>query len=407
LPAQAHVQGGLHRFAWSFEPWVLALLCTALLAYVVGVRRARRRRDGHGPFTRLRIASFVAGSVAAFLALTSPIDTIGEQLFSVHMMQHLMLMLVAAPLLVWGRPMFAFLWSAPRPVRKAIGRWWSGPVGRGVMALRSPIVVWVAFCGVFVFWHLPKPYAWALGSELVHTIEHLAFFVSAFAFWSLVSEDSRHRRLDYGATLLFVATAAAFSGLPGALMVIAPRPLYAVHAAGEAAWGMTPIEDQQLAGLVMWIPGGFVYLTAISYLFLMWLRSAERRTRRPTTWAARLAPLAVLIVALLSGCDDQDDHSSPHHTFGRPSAGARHIAHIGCGSCHTIPGIKGAHGLVGPPLDHMGRRVYIAGLLRNTPANMVAWLRHPQLVVPGNVMPDMGLTDAQARDIAAYLYTLD
>jgi cytochrome c2 len=93
-------------------------------------------------------------------------------------------------------------------------------------------------------------------------------------------------------------------------------------------------------------------------------------------------------------------------TAGNPAHGAALIRDYGCGSCHQIPGVANADGLVGPPLSNIGVRVYLAGMLRNTPDNMVFWLRHPQLVVPGNVMPDMGMTASDARDIAAYLYTL-
>lgn len=93
-------------------------------------------------------------------------------------------------------------------------------------------------------------------------------------------------------------------------------------------------------------------------------------------------------------------------SVGDPHRGSALILRVGCGSCHIIPGISGAKGLVGPPLDHMSRRIFIAGLLRNTPDNMIHWVMHPQKVVPGNAMPEMGLTEPQARDIAAYLATL-
>lgn len=92
--------------------------------------------------------------------------------------------------------------------------------------------------------------------------------------------------------------------------------------------------------------------------------------------------------------------------IGNPARGAALITQVGCGSCHIIPGIRGARGLVGPPLDHMSRRIFIAGLLRNTPENMVRWIVHPQGVVRGNAMPVMGLSETQAKDIAAYLATL-
>jgi cytochrome c2 len=92
--------------------------------------------------------------------------------------------------------------------------------------------------------------------------------------------------------------------------------------------------------------------------------------------------------------------------FGNPAHGAALIRQVGCGSCHIIPGIKGARGLAGPPLDHMSRRIFIAGMLRNTPENMRHWIMHPQAVIHGNAMPEMGLSQTQATDIAAYLATL-
>jgi cytochrome c1 len=93
--------------------------------------------------------------------------------------------------------------------------------------------------------------------------------------------------------------------------------------------------------------------------------------------------------------------------FGGDAArGKLTIGRSGCGSCHEIPGIANARGLTGPPLTHFARRTIVAGLLPNTPQNLVHWVRQPQAVVPNNAMPDSGLTDAQARDVAAYLYTL-
>jgi mono/diheme cytochrome c family protein len=201
------------------------------------------------------------------------------------------------------------------------------------------------------------------------------------------------------------------SGLPGALMVLTGRPFYGIHAAGAARWGLRPIEDQHLAGLIMWIPAGFAYLAAILGLFLQWLRAAERRSeQRLRRAAAAAATLAVMLLMLPVGAAKAEEPganaASPTSFGGDPGRGAKRIVEIGCGACHTIPGIRGADALVGPPLDKMGRRVYLAGLLRNTPDNMIMWLRYPQRIVPGNAMPDMQLSEEQARDIAAYLYTL-
>ncbi len=94
-------------------------------------------------------------------------------------------------------------------------------------------------------------------------------------------------------------------------------------------------------------------------------------------------------------------------SYGDAEKGAELIRENGCGGCHAIPGIKDANSLVGPPLDHMSKRIFIAGMLRNTEENMTLWLLNPQAIVPGNAMPDVGLTEKQARDITAYLYTLE
>ncbi|MFZ0558248.1 MAG: c-type cytochrome [Methylovirgula sp.] len=123
-----------------------------------------------------------------------------------------------------------------------------------------------------------------------------------------------------------------------------------------------------------------------------------RFLQRPL-WVA----LAVAGTVCLAGCDASADDPG---TGGNAAQGAKLIRQFGCGSCHMIPGIEGADGLVGPPLEHMGERTIIAGLLPNTPQNMEAWLENPQAIVPGNAMPNMELTDNEAKDVAAYLYTL-
>jgi cytochrome c2 len=118
------------------------------------------------------------------------------------------------------------------------------------------------------------------------------------------------------------------------------------------------------------------------------------------------AAAALALVTALGGCKGDRDEPVMLSFAGNPHRGAKLIGHYGCGSCHSIPGIDGAKGLVGPPLTHFARRVYVAGLLRNTPDNLVAWIEHPQAVVPGNVMPDMNIDARDAHDIAAYLYTI-
>jgi cytochrome c2 len=129
---------------------------------------------------------------------------------------------------------------------------------------------------------------------------------------------------------------------------------------------------------------------------------------RPSVCGLRKMTLCALLAigATVAGCNDEQASSPSAATGGDPHRGSMLIRQNGCGSCHTIPGIEEATGNVGPPLTAVGRRIYLAGLVRNTPDGMVAWLRNPQAFVPGNAMPNMQIDDRDARDIAAYLYTL-
>lgn len=139
------------------------------------------------------------------------------------------------------------------------------------------------------------------------------------------------------------------------------------------------------------------------------MRVDRTTTRLTNALPAKAAGAAVLVgCLLLAGCyDEMQQYTSVHQPVGgNPEIGATLIQQFGCGTCHTVPGIAGADGEVGPPLGNMARRVYIAGVLRNSPNNMIAWLENPQAIVRGNAMPDMGIDRTQAQDIAAYLYTL-
>lgn len=120
-----------------------------------------------------------------------------------------------------------------------------------------------------------------------------------------------------------------------------------------------------------------------------------------------VVPLILLTCLALAGCGQGKSEQEPFADIGDAERGEALIAQFGCGSCHRIPGIDDAKGQVGPPLDGIAQRAYLAGVLRNTPENMMAWLLDPQAIVPGNVMPDMGLSEEQVRHITAYLQTLE
>ena len=280
--AHSRAVGGAHwsQLGWSLEPWVVTSLALAVTGYVLGLCRLTGTARLH-VFGSWRRGAFAAGIATLVIALNSPLDALDDQLFSAHMVQHMLLMMVAPAFLVAGRPAIAWLWAFPLPARRAIGRVWMGSgLHQGTRVLMKPSVVWV-FCSISLwFWHLPGPYDWALANEFVHTLEHLSFFVSALMFWSLVLEPLGRRRLDYAPCMLFVATLGMQNGLLGALLTFARRPLYLAHLHTTTAWGLTPLQDQQLAGLIMWVPVSIIHLTTLIVLFIAMMQSAERQQSR-------------------------------------------------------------------------------------------------------------------------------
>jgi cytochrome c oxidase assembly factor CtaG/cytochrome c2 len=406
-------------------PLIVACLIAALLGYALGLRRLGASRAAR-MLSVSRRAAFAGGIATVVVALFSPLDDLVDRSFAAHMVQHLLLMMIAPPLLVWGRPAMAWLCAFPLRARQGIGHAWTGTPGmlRTFRFLTRPLVAYVLASAALWFWHLPRPYDWALRNEGIHVLEHACLFATSLAFWSLVLEPYGSRRMSYGTTLLFVATFGVQTGFLGALLTFARHPLYAAYANTVGLGGITPLEDQQLAGLIMWIPASIVQLWTVCVLIVAWLESAERkaqanarRSRRAernaqpanVAWRSSALPcllVAPLVVLVLAGCDAVSRTPAWDVSGGHAAQGVALIRGFGCGACHRIPGIGEAKGNVGPSLAGFGDRVYIAGVLRNNPENLVTWLRDPQQVVPGNAMPDLGLTDQQARDIAAYLYKL-
>lgn len=414
LPASAAAHGGepsgslreVLLTGWKPEAATIIPLAIASAWYATGVARLLQENK-LGAIAPNRVLSFVAGIGVLLLALQSPIDVLSEDLFSVHMCQHLLLMLVAPPLLVWSDCPIMFLRALPRRPRKAVARMWiGGKLNRVYDGLMHPLIVWIMFCGAFVFWHAPRPYQWALDNNGVHILEHLSFFITSLAFWALVLPSrGRRRRLQHGPALLLIVSTAVLSGLPGALMIFSPRPLYPAHAAGVARWSMTLMQDQQLAGLIMWIPAGAAYIFAAVLVFLEWLGESELRALRAARRVSALLFVAVLAGPLVASCDRETDRPIVNLS-GDAHKGADLIARYGCGGCHDIPHIAGANGNVGPPLSHVGTRAYLAGFVRNSPDNMALWIQDPQRILPGNAMPTMGISEKDARDITAFLYSL-
>lgn len=258
----AHAHGdGAHagELRWTLDAWVTVPLALSALWYTIGYRRLRRRAR-HASH-HAAAACFASGWIVLAAALVTPLHAAGERSFAAHMFEHELLMLVAAPLLVLSRPLGVALWAFALPVRHALAaggnRWLSGTWRR----LTQPVVATLLQAAVLWLWHAPRLFDLALAYPGWHVVQHVSFLASALLFWWAVLQGHARNRVGVAVGCLFFT--ATVSGALGALMAFSASPWYAGYAAsGLDAFGLTPAQDQQLAGVLMWVPGGLVHAGA-------------------------------------------------------------------------------------------------------------------------------------------------
>jgi putative membrane protein len=258
--------------------WVVVAMAIGLLLYAVGVVRLHTHAARSRRMWRRRGTAFAAGWLVLAAALLSPLDALGARLFSAHMLQHELLMVIAAPLLVLGRPLGAFAWALPPAWRRGSGRVLRSPASSVAWhALSRPSVAWVLHALALWAWHVPALFGLALRDPDWHAWQHASFLGSALLFWWTVLGAPTRRA--QGAAVVSLFTTMMHSGALGALLTFAAQPWYAGYAGHpDAATGLLPLEDQQLGGLLMWIPGGLVYLVAGLALAARWSGLADGRT---------------------------------------------------------------------------------------------------------------------------------
>ncbi|HWJ05711.1 MAG TPA: cytochrome c oxidase assembly protein [Steroidobacteraceae bacterium] len=274
--AQAHDIGTVATLRWTLDAWVTLPLVLSLLWFGVGTWRLRRRSSqprGH----RTATLWFAAGWLVLALALVTPLHAAGERSFAAHMLEHELLMLVAAPMLVMSRPVGRWLWALPHAVRLRLARWGcSRPVARSWRAVTDPWCATALQAAALWGWHAPPAFDLALASSGWHVVQHLCFLVSALLFWWAMLQGRGRRRVVVAAACLFVTS--ILSGALGALMALSSGPWYAGYAAlGLQPFGLSAAEDQQLAGLLMWVPGGLVHAVFGVALLTSLLRDEPRR----------------------------------------------------------------------------------------------------------------------------------
>jgi cytochrome c oxidase assembly factor CtaG len=270
----------------------------ALSAYWYAVGSLRIWRDaglGHG-IRRWEAAAYWGGWLSLVIALVSPLHPWSSMLFSAHMTQHEILMLVAAPLLVLGKPLVGILKGLPSEAARDLVRltsvaWWR----RVWRCLTNPLVAWLVHSAALWAWHIPSLFQATISDELIHALQHLSFVASALLFWWAVMQGP-HRALNFGLAVLYMFTTALHSGALGALITFSRTVWYPAYERTAPLWGLTGLEDQQLGGAIMWIPACTVYIIAGLALAAGSMRaSAERVARQERSPApARMVPEATL-----------------------------------------------------------------------------------------------------------------
>ena len=272
VPAQSNWLNGLRTEPWSWDAGIVIPLLLLLIVYSLGMLRR-----GSMGLLRWRHASFFVGFLTLFLALDSPVHELGEQLFSAHMLQHEVLILVSAPLIAAAHPGATCLWAFAQAHRSSLGRRMH-LVERWTPAqfLIRPLVAWLLEAAALWLWHIPRLYQATLTSDWVHAAQHLSFFLTAVLFWSALFGVGR-AAMSYGTATLYVFGTAVHCSALGALLTFSQVLWYPAYAATTGRWGLTPLEDQQLGGVIMWVPSGIVFLVIGLALVARWLAESDRR----------------------------------------------------------------------------------------------------------------------------------
>jgi cytochrome c oxidase assembly factor CtaG len=264
---------------WTWEPSVI-LGCLLLAGLYLGAagpwRRSLQRRAGlaEAPLSRGKTAWFLGGLAVVLLALLSPLDEIGDTyLFSAHMVQHLLLILAAAPMLMLGTPDWMLAGLLRNTTILRIGRW-----------LTNPVVAFMIFNINFAAWHFPAMYQATLLNENIHILEHLLFLATAVLnWWPVIGPAPELPRLPYPGQMLYLFLEAIPGTVLGAIFVFADGPLYPFYVSAGRLFGLSPDVDQQLGGLIMGTLSSLVYLAALGGAFMAWLQQEDRAALEANT----------------------------------------------------------------------------------------------------------------------------
>jgi putative membrane protein len=259
---------------WTWSANISVPLFTAALLYLAGLLRMRVRG---AKLRRVSILCFAGGWLSVLLALDSPVHEISEQLFWVHMTQHEILVLISAPLLILSQPAAPFLFALPERWRVPLAKFPRNKIiERAWLLISAPFVAWMLHAAALWVWHAPKLFDATLEGEWVHAAQHISFLVTALLFWWTLFHK-RAGRLGYGGGILYVFTTAVHTSVLGALLTFATHAWYAPYSRTAPLWNLGALQDQQIGGLIMWIPAGILLTIAALVLLVKWLRHSDTR----------------------------------------------------------------------------------------------------------------------------------
>src|SRR5258708_1327646 len=247
--------------SWTLDIRVLGLLLATIWLYARGWRRLHRERPAR--YTTARLAAFLAGIAALFLAIASPIDAFAAFLLQVHMIQHLLLLMIAPPLIWLGQPVIPILRGLPgRVLTIGLGPFLSSrALRRFGRAITHPVFCWLTMSAAVIFWHLPRWYELGLNSASWHAFEHACFFSAALLFWwPVVQVWPSHSAWPRWAMIPYLVLADLVNTGLSAWLVFSGHVVYRSYELGPRLWGISALDDQSTAGAIMWGPGSAAYL---------------------------------------------------------------------------------------------------------------------------------------------------
>ena len=260
--------------AWTWSAQITGPLFATALLYVLGLVRMQQRG---AKLHRVPILCFAVGWLSLLLGLDSPVHEISEQLFWVHMTQHEILMLISAALLILSQPAAPIFFALPERWRDPVANIGKAKIiERAWFVVSAPAAAWLLHAAALWVWHAPKLFDATLESEWVHAAQHISFLGTALLFWwTLLHKNAG--RLGYGGAILYVFTTAVHTSLLGALLTFAPHAWYAPYAETAPLWGWTALQDQQIGGLIMWVPAGTLLTVVALALLAKWMSHSDTR----------------------------------------------------------------------------------------------------------------------------------